>query len=273
VRTRMAPKCYRLRLQRVGISKNSKWSSLVVVAGGVVLLFIAVAALLGFGVGHYTNRTKTVGTAASAATTSGTLDPTVAAGAHVFVQFACAQCHGPNGVGGVSPDVPDLKAAGKTLTVAQLGHIIDHGLGESANPTKPYMPVWGAVISKRQVAELVAYLRAGLPSVAGATASPVPRDQGLEVAGAALYVRDGCINCHGPNGLGGVPNPLSEDKTIPPLSGADFRSEFNTDKKITDVIRSGSVIGRAPIVSMPHWGGILSSADLAALVAYLKTLK
>jgi cytochrome c len=75
---------------------------------------------------------------------------------------------------------------------------------------------------------------------------PVPRDQGSEVAGAALYVRDGCINCHGPNGLGGVPNPLSEDKTIPPLSGGDFRSEFNTDKKITDMIRSGSVIGRAP---------------------------
>ena len=39
------------------------------------------------------------------------------------------------------------------------------------------------------------------------------------------------------------------------------------------MIRSGSVIGKAPIVSMPHWGGILSNADLAALVAYLETLK
>ena len=88
-----------------------------------------------------------------------------------------------------------------------------------------------------------------------------------------LYVRDGCINCHGPNGLGGVPNPLSEDKVIPPLSGADFRSEFNTDAKITEVIRSGSVIGRAPIVSMPHWGGILTEEQLRQLVAYIKTLK
>ena len=125
----------------------------------------------------------------------------------------------------------------------------------------------------KSVGELVAYLRAGLPTVAGAVQQEVPRDQGPAVAGAALYIRDGCINCHGPNGLGGVPNPLSEDKTIPPLSGADFRHEFNTDKKIEDVIRSGSVIGRAPIVSMPHWGGILSDADLAALVAYIKTLK
>jgi mono/diheme cytochrome c family protein len=109
--------------------------------------------------------------------------------------------------------------------------------------------------------------------VADASPPQVPRGQGDAVAGATLYVRDGCINCHGPNGLGGVPNPLSEDKVIPPLSGAEFRSEFNTDAKIKEVIRSGSVIGRAPIVSMPHWGGILTEEQLRQLVAYIKTLK
>lgn len=102
---------------------------------------------------------------------------------------------------------------------------------------------------------------------------PVPRDQGPAVAGAALYTRYGCINCHGPNGLGGVPNPGSPDKSIPPLSGQDFRKEFNTDAKIFAVIRSGSVIGRPPITSMPHWGGIIADRDLKALLAYLKTLK
>ena len=70
-----------------------------------------------------------------------------------------------------------------------------------------------------------------------------------------------------------MPNPQSPDKTIPPLSGGDFRGEFNTDAKIADVIRSGSVIGKAPIVSMPHWGGILSDQQIADLTAYLKTLK
>jgi cbb3-type cytochrome c oxidase subunit III len=247
-----------------------KRPSLLPVFGAVVLLLIAVAALIGFGAGHYTRAENTATT--TAAVSAAPVAPAVAAGAHAFVGFACAQCHGLNGQGGVSPDVPALTGAG-TLTVAQLTQIIDHGLGESANPKKPYMPVWGAVISRRQVADLVAYIRAGLPSVSDATPVAVPAGQGAAVAGAALYVRDGCINCHGPNGLGGVPNPQSPDKTIPPLSGADFRHEFNTDKKIEDVIRSGSVIGRAPIVSMPHWGGVLSDADLAALVAYLKTLK
>ena len=135
------------------------------------------------------------------------------------------------------------------------------------------MPVWGQVISTQQVSDLISYLRAGLPAVPTAEPPPTPTGQGAAVAGSVLYVRYGCINCHGPNGLGGVPNPQSPDKTIPPLSGADFQHEFNTDKKITDFIVSGSVLGRAPIVSMPHWGGIIPTENLQALVAYLKTLK
>ena len=241
---------------------------------GAGLALLVAVGLISWAAGHYTTRTTTVTVAGAAqAQPGGVVSPQVAAGAHDFVQFACAQCHGENGRGGVSPFVPSLTRVGKVLTPAQLRTIINHGLGESANPTRPYMPVWGEVISSRQVTELVAYIRSGLPAVADATALPVPRDQGLPVAGAALYVRDSCINCHGPNGLGGVPNPLSPDKTIPPLSGAAFRKQFDTDAKIIAVIRSGSVIGRAPIVSMPHWGGIISARDLKALVAYLKTLK
>jgi len=53
----------------------------------------------------------------------------------------------------------------------------------------------------------------------------VQTDQGPVVEGAQLYVRYGCINCHGPNGLGGVPNPSSPDKSIPALSGAVFFHE------------------------------------------------
>jgi cbb3-type cytochrome c oxidase subunit III len=204
---------------------------------------------------------------------SRTVDPHVAAGAHIFVQFACAQCHGPQGQGGVSSAVPTLTKVGSQLTAAQLRQIINHGLGESANPTRPYMPVWGAVISDSQVNDLVSYIRAGLPAVATATPPEVPQGQGAAVEGATLYVAYGCINCHGPNGLGGVPNPQSPDKTIPPLSGPDFRAQFNTPAKIKDVIVSGSVIGRAPIVSMPHWGGILSDQQLNQLVAYLHTLQ
>jgi cbb3-type cytochrome c oxidase subunit III len=246
-----------------------------VLAAGVALA-IAVGAVA-YAAGHYGEQTKTVTTQAISQPTTSvsypSVSPAVAAGAHTFVQFACAQCHGPQGGGGVDPAVPALKTVGASLTVAQLTHIIDHGLGESANPKQPYMPVWGQVLSKTQVSNLVAYVRAGLPAVADTQPVSVPVGQGAAVAGAALYIRYGCVNCHGPNGLGGVPNPLSADKSIPPLSGQGFRHDFPTDKAIADVIRSGSVIGRAPIVSMPHWGGILSQTQIDELIAYLKTLK
>jgi mono/diheme cytochrome c family protein len=239
-----------------------------VLAAGIALA-IAVG-FVAYAAGHYGERTTTITAQAvgpsSTGATPARVSPQVAAGAHTFTQFACVQCHGPQGSGGVDPAVPALKTVGKSLTVAQLTHIINHGLGESANPKQPYMPVWGEVISKTQVANLVAYIRAGLPPVADTQAASVPVGQGAAVAGAALYIRYGCINCH-------VPNPSSPDKAIPPLSGQDFRHEFNTDAKIAAVIRSGSVIGRAPIVSMPHWGGILSNQQIAELIAYLKTLK
>ncbi len=232
-----------------------------------LVLFASVAVAAGLWI------SGTAGGNSSKVASQTAVDPHVAMGAHLFVQFACSACHGVQGKGGVSKYVPALQPIHKALTVNALTQIITHGLGESANPKRPYMPVWGPVISKSQVADLVAYIRAGLPKVKYATPVPVPRDQGQAVAGAALYTRYGCINCHGPNGLGGVPNPLSEDKAIPALAGQDFRKEFDTDAKIIDIIRSGSVIGKEPITSMPHWGGIISQRDLVALVAYLKTLK
>jgi len=235
----------------------------------VVLVVAGVALLGGVFLGRATKNTETVTVSATIATQH--VDPKVAAGAHDFVNFACVQCHGLDGQGGVSPDVPALKKL--TLTTAELKQIINHGAGVSANPKHPYMPVWGQVISDRQVDDLVAYIHAGLPQVSTATPAVVPTGQGPAVEGQALYTLYGCINCHGPNGLGGVPNPQSPDKTIPPLSGADFFKEFDTDAKIRDVIVSGSVLGKAPIVSMPHWGGIIPPERLNALAAYLKTLK
>jgi mono/diheme cytochrome c family protein len=201
------------------------------------------------------------------------VSPNVAAGAHDFVRFACVQCHGDRGQGGVSPDVPALTTVGKEFTVAQLTTIIEHGIGASGNPTKPYMPVWHGIISPRQISEIVDYLHAGLPAVKDAEPLEVPTDQGAAAAGSILYVNFGCVNCHGPNGLGGVPNPQSPDKTVPPLATPDFFSEFNTPKKIRDVIISGSVIGKAPIVSMPHWGSILTSTQVDQLIAYIDTLR
>jgi mono/diheme cytochrome c family protein len=250
------------------------WTEVLIV--GVIAMLAA--AFVGGAIGWDINDGGS-SSASPAATSTATSQPSapvapaVAAGAHDFVQFGCGQCHGMDGSGGISPYVPTLNTLGTSLTAVQLSNIIEHGAGVSASPTHPYMPIWHGIVSKHQISDLVAYIHAGLPAVEGATAPTVPTNQGLAVEGQMIYVRDGCVNCHGPNGLGGVPNPASPDKTIPPLSGAAFRAHFNTPQKIKDVIVSGSVLGRAPIVSMPHWGGILTPAELDALVAYLATLQ
>ena len=239
--------------------------AIAVAAIALTMLGIALAAYWG-GKNNASTTTETAPAVSYPAVT-----PEVAAGAHAFLQFACAQCHGDRGVGGVSPDVPALQQLAPTLTVAQLTTIIEHGAGVSDNPDKPFMPVWKGVISTQQVSDLVAYMRAGFPDVQGAQVVEVPENQGDAVAGAFLYQRYGCINCHGPNGLGGVPNPLSPDLSIPPLVGADFHSEFN-DQAIAQIIRDGSVIGKQPIVSMPHWGTILTDKQINQLVVYINTL-
>jgi mono/diheme cytochrome c family protein len=223
-------------------------------AGAVVLIVLVVAAVAlvgGLFLGRATRGSSTVTTAGATGTVSTSVDPYIAAGAHDFVNFACAQCHGLDGRGGVSPYVPSLSTVGKALTATQLEQIINHGLGESKNPTHPYMPVWGEVISTQQVNDLVAYIRAGLPKVPTATPIEIPNGQGLAVQGQALYSLYGCINCHGPNGLGGVPNPLSPDKTIPVLSGAAFRHQFNTNAKIIAVINRVHARSPTPRPGLP----------------------
>ena len=143
-----------------------------VLAAAIAMVVAGVA--VGFAAGHYTVRTSTVTEDGRGCRTGTGADRRACtrqrAGrggrAHVRPVRVRRSATASRGSGGVSPYVPALKTIRKTLTVAALTKIIDHGLGESANPTKPYMPVWGEVISKTQVANLVAYIRAGLPPVA-----------------------------------------------------------------------------------------------------------
>jgi mono/diheme cytochrome c family protein len=171
-----------------------------------------------------------------ASTSAARIDPHVAAGAHDFVQFACSACHGNLGRGGVSPFVPALNVVGKSLTVKALTTIITHGLGESKNPKRPFMPVWGPVISKQQVADLVTYIRAGL---AGAVRDPNPHP---EPGPAGRHGRLRPLRLHQlprAERAGRRAEPAVADKAIPPLSGQDFR------KSSTPTRRSLSSFARA----------------------------
>jgi hypothetical protein len=88
------------------------------------------------------------------------------------------------------------------------------------------------VISKIQVDDLIAYLRAGLPRVPMAEAQPVPGNQGAAVEGAPLTAATGASTVTAPTASGVFPTRARP----------------------------------------PHDGGIIPEDQLRALVAYLKTL-
>src|SRR5947209_8258387 len=114
--------------------------------GSVVAVAIAAIVLTLCGVGvaaYYFGKSNGSSTPATTAGSGGgssggqtaAVPQQVALGAHAFVQFACAQCHGAQGAGGVSPYVPALHTAAADLTAAQLTSIIEHGAGVSKDPT------------------------------------------------------------------------------------------------------------------------------------------
>src|SRR4051794_35749768 len=88
----------------------------------LVLVGVAVTAWVGGRSSASSRTTTVVRTIASGGSTptSSNVSAKVAAGARDFTQFACAQCHGIGGVGGVSADVPALNKLGTAFTVVQL---------------------------------------------------------------------------------------------------------------------------------------------------------
>jgi mono/diheme cytochrome c family protein len=92
--------------------------------------------------------------------------------------------------------------------------------------------------------------------------------------GGQLYVSLGCIRCHAPNGVGGVPNRLNVggDSTIPALNNAYRASDeqFRAAPQITQVLSEGSILSKKPgVINMPSWNGVINDAQTNALAAYI----
>ncbi len=88
--------------------------------------------------------------------------------------------------------------------------------------------------------------------------------------GRAIYVRAGCVACHGPQGTGGQPNPGTHGGVIPalaPLMGTYTAAELKARIK-QGVIPEGHE-GMTPAVVMPPWKDVLSDEELDALDSYL----
>jgi mono/diheme cytochrome c family protein len=94
-----------------------------------------------------------------------------------------------------------------------------------------------------------------------------------EISGKEVYVRAGCIACHGTQGRGGHPNPGAHGDVIPalsPLMGTYKKEELKAKIKNGVVADAQGAIPAA--VNMPAWKDVLNDDELDALTGYLLSL-
>jgi mono/diheme cytochrome c family protein len=95
--------------------------------------------------------------------------------------------------------------------------------------------------------------------------------------GRLVYLRAGCVACHGQGGTGGSPNNNVTGNKIPALANA---SETYTKSELIVKIKNGVLApvkadprGPDPLVWMPKWGDVLDEGEIDAVASYLLSLK
>jgi mono/diheme cytochrome c family protein len=97
--------------------------------------------------------------------------------------------------------------------------------------------------------------------------------------GRRIAEREGCFNCHGPEGSRGTANPGSKDRTVPDFQG-DLMMYAKDEGEIREWIRDGVPTVRAKSKSwqeqrdlgalkMPAYGDRLTSGEIDDLVSFI----
>ncbi len=160
---------------------------------------------------------------------------------------------------------PDLPAEGPVLFAGLEGQGSSGAMAEAGTPT----PV--AVAAGNEGDQIAR------PSNPGGPGEAVNLT-GDASSGTQIF-QTNCIPCHGPQGAQGVPNPGTEDGTVPVLNPIDatmVSSDYKTFASNIDLfIQHGSTpAGPNPSISMPAWGdqGALTQQQIADVIAYLISL-
>ena len=122
-------------------------------------------------------------------------------GKTTFARLTCSTCHGADGAG---------TAAGPSLTASTLA--LPAFTAYVRKPTGTMPPQTEQVLTDRELADVFAYLHS--PAVQQARAVPAPPAGSVE-AGAALYKKNGCYECHVDNAQGGPQGPRLGPGPIP----------------------------------------------------------
>ena len=132
------------------------------------------------------------------------------------------------------------------------------------------------MLSPDELDDLVAYFRARswwTPDI------PDAAREGREIA-----MRLGCFGCHGPSGIGGVPNPGSLKGHIPPWDGHEFDELVHSESELREWILDGPIkrlrdnplamhFLEAQKTAMPAYRQYISGDELDRMVAYIQWMR
>jgi mono/diheme cytochrome c family protein len=227
-----------------------------------------------------------------------------ALGAAIFEKH-CTRCHGALGEG---VDAPALRN-NKFIQTGSDQDVFDTiANGRSGTEMPAWLQANGGALTADQITEVVAYLRTlqqveSLPTATplppepteapgpegGPTPVPAQPSNGGGLGAAASLTGDPaqgqivfgqyCAACHGPEGVQGVPNPGSDDGSVPPLNPIDS-TLVNADSKVFAAnldlfLEHGSTPeGDSPMIVMPSFGDskLLSDQQIADAIAYVMSL-
>jgi mono/diheme cytochrome c family protein len=138
------------------------------------------------------------------------------------------------------------------------------------------MPAFGGRLSKQEIDDLVAFVRA-------VASDPAPEDS-LALAGRDRAGELVCVGCHGEGGRYARRNPGSLKGYVPPWDGDDFPELVKNEAEFREWVEHGVsrrfeknrlarfFLDRAPL-RMPAYEGKLEPGDLEALWAYITWLR
>ncbi len=187
--------------------------------------------------------------------------PSGLSGGQIFAA-KCATCHQSRGQGTntVPPlaENPDVTASDPTRMVAIIVNGRSGPLKVNGKTYDGKMPTWNGQLSNADIAAVATYVRsawgnkaAGVTEQQVAAAGPAV----LATVGASIFTSK-CARCHQANGQG-------LGQTIPALAGNKNVTAANPDGIITTVERGRNL--------MPSWKGQLTSADIAAVLTYIRS--
>ncbi|MFI5362430.1 MAG: c-type cytochrome [Elusimicrobiota bacterium] len=210
--------------------------------------------------------------AVAAALSSCSMEPPTGpvAGKAYFAQVGCASCHRVGGEG--SAVGPDLTLVGFRHSSQWLELFL-----KDPQAWKPGTQMPNKQLSPAARGAIVSYLT-GLKGQDWPKGGRPWDGAGDPAAiGRLIFLRAGCVACHGQGGVGGYPNNNVAGGKIPALSNA---AQTYTKTELIAKIRRGVPApvkvdpkGPEPLVFMPPWGDVLDDGEIDAVASYLLTLK